>query len=83
MRADDFDLDIAACQQIGGAQALATAGIAVIGSVFFGNIGPIAGPADLPAAFGQAATPALAVSAALALAAFLLVFTLPKRVQLH
>ena len=61
----------------------AAAGIAVIGSVFFGNIGPIAGPADLPAAFGQAATPALAVSAALALAAFLLVFTLPKRVQLH
>ncbi len=61
----------------------AAAGIAVIGSVFFGNIGPIAGPADLPAAFGQAATPALAVSAALALVAFLLVFTLPKRVQLH
>jgi len=61
----------------------AAAGIAVIGSVFFGNIGTIRGPGDLPAAFGAAATPALAVSAAFALAAFCLVFVLPKRVDLH
>ncbi len=61
----------------------AAAGIAVIGSVFFGNIGTIAGPADLPDAFGQAATPAMAVSAALAFIALLLVFALPKRVDLH
>ena len=61
----------------------AAAGIAVIGSIFFGNIGPITGPADLPGAFAAAATPALAVSAALSFVAFLLVFTLPKRVELH
>ena len=69
---------IGTMQRIGAA-----AGIAVIGSVFFGNIGPIAGPADLPGAFAAAATPALAVSAALSFVAFLLVFTLPKRVELH
>lgn len=69
---------IGTMQRIGAA-----AGIAVIGSVFFGNIGPIAGPADLPGAFAAAATPALAVSAALAFVAFLLVFTLPKRVDLY
>ncbi|MCU1409525.1 MAG: transporter [Rhodoglobus sp.] len=74
----------AASGVIGVMQRIGAAiGIAIIGSVLFGNIGPIAGPADLPAAFGQAATPALAVSAAFAVAAFLLVFTLPKRVELH
>jgi EmrB/QacA subfamily drug resistance transporter len=68
---------IGTMQRVGAAM-----GIAIIGSILFGNIGPITGPADLPAAFGQAATPALATSAAFALAAFLLVFTLPKRVSL-
>lgn len=66
---------------IGTMQRVGSAvGIAVIGSVFFGNIGEIGGPDDVAGAFGQAATPALAVSAAFALAAFALVFTLPKRV---
>lgn len=74
----------AASGVIGTMQRIGSAvGIAVIGSVLFGNIGPISGPADLPAAFGQAATPALAVSAAFAVASFALVFALPKRVDLH
>jgi EmrB/QacA subfamily drug resistance transporter len=74
----------AASGVIGTMQRIGSAvGIAVIGSVLFGNIGPIAGPGDLPAAFGQAATPALAVSAAFAVASFALVFALPKRVDLH
>lgn len=69
---------------IGTMQRIGAAiGIAVVGSVLFGNIGEITGPADLPAAFGQAATPALAVSAAFSIVAFALVFTLPKRVSLH
>ena len=73
----------AASGVIGTMQRVGSAvGIAVIGSVFFGNIGAIAGPADVAGAFGQAATPALAVSAAFAIAAFALVFTLPKRVAL-
>ena len=61
----------------------AAAGIAVIGSVFFGNIGEITSPADLPEAFGQAAAPAMGVSAGLALVAFLLVFALPRRAELQ
>jgi len=74
----------AASGVIGTMQRIGSAiGIAVIGSVFFGNVGPIGGPADLPAAFGQAAIPALAVSAVFAIAAFGLVFALPKRVDLH
>ena len=74
----------AASGVIGTMQRIGSAvGIAVIGSVLFGNIGEIAGPDDVAAAFGQAATPALAVSAAFAVAAFALVFTLPKRVELH
>ncbi len=74
----------AASGVIGTMQRVGSAvGIAVIGSVLFGNIGAIAGPGDVANAFGQAATPALAVSAAFAVAAFALVFTLPKRVDLH
>ena len=74
----------AASGVIGTMQRVGSAvGIAVIGSVLFGNIGTITGPTDVAAAFGQAATPALAVSAAFAIAAFALVFTLPKRVNLH
>ncbi|MGV8969459.1 MAG: DHA2 family efflux MFS transporter permease subunit [Microbacteriaceae bacterium] len=72
----------AASGVIGTMQRIGSAiGIAVIGSVFFGNIGPIAGPLDVATAFGQAATPALAVSAAFAVVAFGLVFTLPRRVD--
>ncbi|CAN5611612.1 MFS transporter [soil metagenome] len=74
----------AASGVIGTMQRVGSAiGIAVIGSVLFGNIGEITGPGDVANAFGQAATPALAVSAAFAVAAFALVFTLPKRVELH
>jgi EmrB/QacA subfamily drug resistance transporter len=74
----------AASGVIGTMQRIGSAiGIAVIGSVFFGNIGKIAGPRDVAAAFGAAATPALAVSALFAVAAFALVFTLPKRVEAH
>ncbi|NYF10303.1 EmrB/QacA subfamily drug resistance transporter [Leifsonia sp. AK011] len=74
----------AASGVIGTMQRIGSAvGIAVIGAVFFGNIGPIAGPADLPVAFGQAAVPALAVSAVFAIVAFGLVFALPKRVDMH
>ncbi|MGX5681371.1 MFS transporter [Schumannella luteola] len=74
----------AASGVIGTMQRIGSAvGIAVIGSVLFGNIGEITGPADVAGAFGQAATPALAVSAAFAVAAFALVFALPKRVDLH
>ena len=65
-------------RRIGAASATA-----LIGWVLSGNIGTIAGPPDLPAAFGAGATPALAVSAGFAIAAFLLVFTLPKRAELH
>jgi MFS family permease len=72
----------AASGVIGTMQRIGSAiGIAVIGSVFFGNIGAIAGPADVASAFGQAATLSLAVSAAFAVAAFALVFTLPRRVE--
>jgi len=74
----------AASGVIGTMQRIGSAvGIAVIGAVFFGNIGPITGPADLPVAFGQAAVPALAVSAVFAIVAFALVFALPKRVDMH
>jgi EmrB/QacA subfamily drug resistance transporter len=72
----------AASGVLGTMQRIGSAiGIAVIGSVFFANIGTIAGPADVAAAFGQAATPALAVSAVFAVVAFGLVFTLPRRVD--
>ena len=71
----------AASGVIGTMQRIGSAiGIAIIGSVLFGNIGPIAGPGDLPAAFGAAAAPALAVSAAFAIASLALVFALPRRV---
>jgi EmrB/QacA subfamily drug resistance transporter len=74
----------AASGVIGTMQRIGSAiGIAVIGSVFFGNIGAIAGPGDVATAFGEAATLALAVSALFAVAAFALVFTLPRRVEVH
>ncbi|MGN6444999.1 MFS transporter [Amnibacterium sp.] len=57
-------------------------GIAVIGSVFFGTLSFPTGrrptPADVADAFGTSAASALLVSAAFAVVAFLLVFTLPR-----
>jgi MFS family permease len=74
----------AASGVIGTMQRIGSAiGIAVIGSVFFGNIGAITGPGDVASAFGEAATLALAVSALFAVAAFALVFTLPRRVEVN
>jgi EmrB/QacA subfamily drug resistance transporter len=75
----------AASGVIGTMQRIGAAiGIAVIGSVFFGNLvfpddrQPTA--TDVADAFGQSATLALAVSAVFAIAAFALVFVLPKRI---
>jgi EmrB/QacA subfamily drug resistance transporter len=64
-------------QRVGSA-----AGIAVVGSVFFGTL-VVAGPgADaLATGFTHSATLAMAVSAALSVVALLLVFLLPKRVD--
>ncbi|TFD83891.1 DHA2 family efflux MFS transporter permease subunit [Cryobacterium lactosi] len=64
-------------QRVGSA-----AGIAVVGSVFFGTL-VVAGPgADAVATgFTDSATLAMAVSAALSVVALLLVFLLPKRVE--
>ncbi|PXA70008.1 DHA2 family efflux MFS transporter permease subunit [Cryobacterium arcticum] len=64
-------------QRVGSA-----AGIAVVGSVFFGTL-VVAGPgADAVAqGFTDSATLAMAVSAALSVVALLLVFLLPKRVD--
>jgi len=64
-------------QRVGSA-----AGIAVVGSVFFGTLvvaGP--GPEALATGFTDSATSAMAVSAALSVVALLLVFLLPKRVE--
>jgi EmrB/QacA subfamily drug resistance transporter len=84
---------------IGTMQRIGSAiGIAVIGSVLFGTL-TVAKPTftsqptkaevadavakNLAAGFGHSATAALAVSAAFAIVAFFLVFSLPKRVDLH
>ncbi len=71
---------IGTVQRIGSA-----AGIAIIGSIFFGNL---VIPTDAPPAatviadaFGQSATLALMASAIFAVVAFALVFTLPKRIS--
>lgn len=68
---------IGVMQRVGSA-----AGIAVVGSVFFGTL-VVAGPgADaLATGFTHSATLAMAVSAALSVVALLLVFLLPKRVD--
>ena len=76
----------AASGVIGTMQRIGSAiGIAVIGSVLFGSIDAygIRGPEDVAPAFAQAATTAMGVSVAFSIVAFLLVFTLPKKVSLH
>jgi EmrB/QacA subfamily drug resistance transporter len=68
---------IGVMQRIGSA-----VGIAVVGSVLFSGIAnaDIRGPQDVAQAFTDAAAGALALSAALSVAALLLVFALPRRV---
>jgi len=76
----------AASGVIGTMQRIGSAiGIAVIGSVLFGSIDAygIRGQGDVAPAFAQAATTAMGVSVAFSIVAFLLVFTLPKKVSLH
>ncbi|WP_240643839.1 MFS transporter [Antribacter gilvus] len=66
-------------QRIGSA-----AGIAIVGSVFFGTLTLPAGrpsPADLADAFGHSAAVAMSLSAAFAVLAFALVFALPRQVR--
>jgi EmrB/QacA subfamily drug resistance transporter len=70
----------AASGVIGTMQRIGSAiGIAVIGSVLFGTL-DIAGPNDVADAFAASAAHAMLVSAVFAVAAFALVFVLPKRV---
>lgn len=80
----------AASGVVGTAQRIGSAvGIAVIGSLFFGALeitpsgqgAPTA--ADVALGFGHSATVALGASAIFAVAAFLLVFALPRRVASH
>ena len=66
---------ISVMQRVGSA-----IGIAVIGSVLFGQL-HITSPASVPQAFTDAAAAALLVSTILAVVAFLLVFVLPKQVR--
>ncbi|NQX11638.1 MFS transporter [Microbacteriaceae bacterium VKM Ac-2855] len=66
---------ISAVQRIGAA-----VGIAVIGSVLFGNL-TITGPDDVASGFLAASAPAMLVSAIMAVAAFALVFALPKKLN--
>lgn len=73
----------AASGVIGVMQRVGSAiGIAVVGSVFFGTLN-VSGhtPQAVADAFTSSAASALAVSAALAVVAFLFVFALPKRVD--
>ncbi|TPW92573.1 MFS transporter, partial [Schumannella luteola] len=71
----------AASGVIGTMQRIGSAiGIAVIGSVFFGTL-DISGPTDVAASFAESAAHAMLVSAVFAVAAFALVFVLPKRVS--
>ncbi len=71
----------AASGVIGTMQRVGSAiGIAVIGSVLFGTL-DISGPADVAAAFTASAAHAMMVSAIFAVAAFALVFVLPKQVD--
>lgn len=64
---------------IGTAQRVGSAiGIAVIATVLFGTLSFASGPDSALLAFTHSATSAMAVSAAFALVAFALVFTLPR-----
>jgi MFS family permease len=67
---------IATMQRVGSA-----IGIAIIGTVLFGTLHFTRRPNSAALAFGHSATLAMAVSAALSVAAFALVFTLPRRTE--
>jgi EmrB/QacA subfamily drug resistance transporter len=72
----------AASGVIGTMQRIGSAiGIAVIGTVLFGTLHVVPGPGALATAFGHSATLAMGVSATLSVAAFALVFALPRAVD--
>jgi EmrB/QacA subfamily drug resistance transporter len=72
----------AASGVVGTMQRVGSAiGIAVIGTVLFGTLHVVPGPNALAAAFGHSAALAMGVSAVLSLAAFGLVFALPRAVD--
>jgi EmrB/QacA subfamily drug resistance transporter len=76
----------AASGVVGTMQRIGSAvGIAVIGSILFSSLTgkTFTSQAQATAAFGEGATNALGVSAIFAIVAFALVFTLPKKVDLH
>ena len=63
----------------------AAIGVAVIGSILFSSLkfGPTTTPAQITSGFLTGATNAMLMSTILAIASFALVFSLPKRIQLH
>ncbi|MEN9715134.1 MAG: hypothetical protein RJA35_601 [Actinomycetota bacterium] len=63
----------------------AAIGVAVIGSILFSSLdfGPTTTPAQITEGFMTGATNAMLASTILGAASFLLVFALPKRIQLH
>jgi EmrB/QacA subfamily drug resistance transporter len=72
----------AASGVVGTMQRIGSAiGIAVIGTVLFGTLHVVPGPDALAMAFGHSATLAMGVSAVLSVAAFVLVFALPRAVD--
>ena len=72
----------AASGVIGTMQRIGSAiGIAVIGTVLFGTLHVVPGPDALATAFGHSATLAMGISAVLSVAAFGLVFALPRAVD--
>jgi EmrB/QacA subfamily drug resistance transporter len=60
-------------------------GVAIIGSILFSSIkfGPTTTPAQITSGFMEGAANAMLMSTILAVASLLLVFALPKRIQLH
>jgi len=70
----------AASGVIGTTQRVGSAiGIAIIGTILFGTLHFPASPDAVALAFGHSATLAMGASAGLSIAAFALVFALPKR----
>ena len=63
----------------------AAIGVAVIGSILFGSLkfGPTTTHDQIVSGFMTGATNAMLMSTILAVASFALVFSLPRRIQLH